>query len=45
MRQTDDQGRRLPFDTEFPQRWSDGNDGTSYEPCTALSPDRLTELG
>ncbi|MGV9478297.1 DUF3558 family protein [Gordonia aichiensis] len=36
-RQTDAKGRPLPFSTRFPQRWSKGNDGTSYEPCTAAT--------
>lgn len=38
IRQNDDAGRRLPFTTKFPRRWSNGNDGTAYEPCTAASP-------
>ncbi len=37
IRQTDDHGRSLPFDTIFPRRWSNGNDGTTYEPCTAAT--------
>ncbi|MFT4126634.1 MAG: DUF3558 family protein [Gordonia sp. (in: high G+C Gram-positive bacteria)] len=36
-RQTDAHGRPLPFRTEHPQRWSDLNNGTDYEPCTALT--------
>ncbi|WP_411353200.1 DUF3558 family protein [Gordonia bronchialis] len=43
IRQTDDLGRRLPFTTVFPNRWSGNNDGTSYEPCTAASPAILGE--
>ncbi|MDH3009373.1 DUF3558 domain-containing protein [Gordonia alkanivorans] len=35
-RQTDDMGRPLPFETQFPNRWSINNDGTSYEPCTQV---------
>ena len=37
IRQTDDHGRSLPFSTIFPRRWSNGNDGTTYEPCTAAT--------
>ncbi|MGV9827882.1 DUF3558 family protein [Gordonia sp. NPDC003429] len=37
IRQTDDSGRHLPFDTAFPDRWNTGNDGTTYEPCTAAT--------
>ena len=37
IRQVDDLGRRLPFTTTFPNRWSRNNDGTSYEPCTAVT--------
>ncbi|QMU19814.1 DUF3558 family protein [Gordonia rubripertincta] len=39
IRQTDDAGNRLPFETEFPNRWSINNDGSSYEPCTQVSVD------
>jgi len=45
VRQTDDAGRRLPFDTEFPDRWSINNDGTSYEPCTQVSDDVIRRFG
>ena len=45
IRQTDDLGRSLPFETEHPNRWNRGNDGTSYEPCTALTDARLSGLG
>ena len=45
IRQTDDTGKRLPFDTAFPDRWSSNNDGTKYEPCTAVSDQTLTRLG
>ncbi|WP_411353227.1 DUF3558 family protein [Gordonia bronchialis] len=41
IRQVDDLGRRLPFSTTFPHRWSRNNDGTTYEPCTAVSADLL----
>ena len=44
-RQTDANGRRLPFITSFDRRWNSANDGTTYEPCTALTPDQLAELG
>ncbi|WP_414652029.1 MULTISPECIES: DUF3558 family protein [Gordonia] len=37
VRQTDAHGRPLPFNTAFPRRWSNGNDGTTYEPCTAAT--------
>ena len=39
IRQTDDTGQRLPFETQFPNRWSINNDGTSYEPCTQVPAD------
>ncbi|MDH3010080.1 DUF3558 family protein [Gordonia alkanivorans] len=45
VRQTDDAGRRLPFDTEFPDRWSGNNDGTSYEPCTQVSEEVVRRFG
>ncbi|WP_353507228.1 DUF3558 family protein [Gordonia sp. ABSL1-1] len=45
VRQFDDQGRMLPFRTDFPNRWSEGNNGTPYEPCTSVMPDALRELG
>lgn len=44
IRQTDDTGKRLPFDTKWPDRWSINNDGTSYEPCTAVTADTLREF-
>lgn len=37
IRQTDDAGNRLPFTTVFPDRWNMNNDGTTYEPCTAVT--------
>ena len=43
IRQTDAQGRALPFETAFPRRWSNGNDGTTYEPCTAATTTILTD--
>lgn len=45
IRQTDARGLRLPFDTEHPHRWSEANDGTEYEPCTAVGKEQLTALG
>ncbi len=45
VRQTDDAGRRLPFTTGFPRRWSNGNDGTTYEPCTAANTSTLQSAG
>lgn len=45
VRQTDADGRQLPFTTQFPDRWSKLNDGTAYEPCTALNSRELTDLG
>ena len=44
IRQTDDAGRRLPFDTKFPDRWSSNNDGTPYEPCTSVTESILTQF-
>lgn len=44
IRQTDDQGKKLPFSTKFPDRWSDNNDGTSYEPCTAVAGSTLRQF-
>ena len=45
IRQTDARGVRLPFTTTFPDRWSSGNDGTTYEPCTALTSTELRAAG
>ncbi|MFZ2242569.1 MAG: DUF3558 family protein [Gordonia amarae] len=45
IRQTDDLGTRLPFTTTFPDRWSTKNDGTTYEPCTALTDAELSSVG
>ncbi|WP_187584852.1 DUF3558 domain-containing protein [Gordonia sp. OPL2] len=44
VRQTDAAGRRLPFATKFPNRWSSNNDGTTFEPCTAEASDTRTRL-
>lgn len=45
VRQTDDEGRALPFTTTFPNRWSINNDGSSYEPCTQVANDVLQRFG
>ncbi|MGV9827881.1 DUF3558 family protein [Gordonia sp. NPDC003429] len=44
IRQTDDNGRPLPFRTTFPDRWNSGNDGTTYEPCTSVPESTLLEF-
>ncbi|MGO3326671.1 DUF3558 family protein [Gordonia sp. (in: high G+C Gram-positive bacteria)] len=44
IRQVDDYGNHLPFDTRHDRRWSSGNDGTKYEPCTTLDDDGLAAL-
>lgn len=44
IRQVDDAGRPLPFRTKFPDRWNRANNGTAYEPCTALSEPSLERL-
>ena len=45
IRQTDTRGIKLPFTTSFPDRWSANNDGTTYEPCTALTGAELRGAG
>ncbi|WP_440713580.1 DUF3558 family protein [Gordonia sp. FQ] len=45
IRQRDAQGRLLPFTTVFRHRWNSANDGTPYEPCTALDSAGLVALG
>lgn len=45
IRQNDDSGNRLPFTTTFPERWSRNNNGTKYEPCTALTDAELVDAG
>ncbi|WP_431309371.1 DUF3558 family protein [Gordonia sesuvii] len=45
IRQTDDSGSPLPFANQFPARWNESNDGTSYEPCTAMDSDTADEIG
>ncbi|WOC11148.1 DUF3558 family protein [Gordonia sp. MP11Mi] len=37
IRQFDDYGVQLPFKTVHSHRWNSTNDGTLYEPCTALT--------
>ncbi|MGC4963897.1 DUF3558 family protein [Gordonia sp. DT101] len=44
-RQMDDAGKELPFENNYLQRWNPSNDGTAYEPCTALTPPELAGLG
>ncbi|MGV9669225.1 DUF3558 family protein [Gordonia sp. NPDC003504] len=44
IRQTDDVGNELPFRTSYPNRWNNLNDGSSYEPCTALTSQQLASL-
>lgn len=44
-RQTDAQGQKLPFETQFFERWNKGNDGTEYEPCTAATSTILETVG
>ncbi|MCF3936947.1 DUF3558 family protein [Gordonia tangerina] len=36
IRQTDAAGQSLPFENQFEKRWNSSNDGTAYEPCTAV---------
>jgi len=45
VRQRDDAGRLLPFKTVFPNRWSQNNDGTTYEPCTYVTEPVLMKMG
>ncbi|MEE4022712.1 DUF3558 family protein [Gordonia sp. PKS22-38] len=45
IRQTDDLGEPLPFETWHRKRWNSSNDGTSYEPCTAVTPSIASSLG
>ncbi|WP_423132894.1 DUF3558 family protein [Gordonia malaquae] len=45
VRQVDDLGNRLPFATKHSRRWNSGNNGSSYEPCTALASVDLDNLG
>ncbi|WP_415047363.1 DUF3558 family protein [Gordonia sp. (in: high G+C Gram-positive bacteria)] len=35
----------LPFKSTFTKRWNNSNDGTRYEPCTALDSSNLYVLG
>ncbi|QRY63557.1 DUF3558 family protein [Gordonia sp. PDNC005] len=45
IRQIDDNGLRLPFSTVHSRRWNAANDGTTYEPCTALAATQLEAHG
>ncbi|NDK89739.1 DUF3558 domain-containing protein [Gordonia desulfuricans] len=45
IRQTDTQGNFLPFQTTFPNRWNTNNDGTEYEPCTAVAETTVSSFG
>ncbi|WP_372491675.1 DUF3558 family protein [Gordonia zhenghanii] len=45
IRQVDDAGTALPFETKHSRRWGPANNGTTYEPCTALQRTQLTSLG
>ncbi len=45
IRQTDDQGRNLPFVNRFPNRWSINNDATNYEPCTYVAESTVIRFG
>ena len=44
-RQHDSFGNPLPFVTKFFNRWNPGNNGTQYEPCTALAAAEISDLG
>ncbi|WP_157226625.1 DUF3558 domain-containing protein [Gordonia soli] len=44
-RQTDDQGRTLPFRTNFKHRWNSSNNGSTYEPCTSVTNVVQSKLG
>ncbi|WP_431309370.1 DUF3558 family protein [Gordonia sesuvii] len=44
-RQTDTSGRPLPFTTGFEKRWNSSNDGTDYEPCTAVDSSTAESVG
>lgn len=44
VRQVDDSGRTLPFQTSHSRRWNGANDGTVYEPCTAVGLEELARL-
>ncbi|MCX2966317.1 DUF3558 family protein [Gordonia aquimaris] len=45
VRQTDAAGRTLPFENPFEKRWNSSNDGTPYEPCTAVDQRVADEVG
>lgn len=45
IRQIDDEGRQLPFQTTLPNRWSINNNGTGYEPCTQVPANVVVRFG
>ncbi|WP_372512450.1 DUF3558 family protein [Gordonia aquimaris] len=45
VRQTDSDGLPLPFVNRMPKRWNSSNDGSPYEPCTAMDQGTAAELG
>ncbi|WP_350339613.1 DUF3558 family protein [Gordonia sp. (in: high G+C Gram-positive bacteria)] len=45
IRQTDAAGTTLPFETSFEKRWNSSNDGTTYEPCTAVDQEVADTVG
>lgn len=45
IRQADDNGKALPFVTDFANRWNANNSGTSYEPCTTPTDTSLRSFG
>ncbi|MGK2379011.1 DUF3558 domain-containing protein [Gordonia tangerina] len=45
IRQTDEAGNALPFENTYPKRWNASNDGTPYEPCTAVDREVAAEIG
>lgn len=45
IRQTDWAGNRLPFTTDFKDRWNRANSASEYEPCTSISGATLVSLG
>lgn len=45
IRQTDASGKPLPFETTLAKRWNSSNDGTPYEPCTAVDQTVAGEVG
>ncbi|UVF77636.1 DUF3558 domain-containing protein [Gordonia mangrovi] len=45
VRQTDSHGLPLPFVNKMAKRWNSSNDGSPYEPCTAMDESTAAELG